>query len=616
MSASGRAGRGAVRVAANAERRSASAFVAGRWYEARLRRRGEARSIGGGERRGAGGTAARAGGTAARASKSAAALAICSLALTACFGGSGGKAQEGADASVAPADRQAFSKYETPVTLRIPHQYSDIALPEGDTSENNFVSRYLGEQTGVSIKYAWEAPSGVQYAAKMDYAIRSGDLPDAFVVDRQQFRQLTQDGLLADLTDAYGQYASTLVKSIYDATGGKALQEASFGGRLYGLPNVAIEADAPTYLWVRQDWLDKLGLAPPKTLDDIAKIAAAFRGIDRDGDGKADTVGIPVDREMVYGEKTGNNGLNGVFASFGAYPRKWVAGPDGKPVYGSIQPEAKTALALLAGWYKQGVLDQQFMLRQDSQDLVADNKAGLFFGPWWAPYFPLSKSISQDTKADWRVYAVPLDGAGRFNVSESPVTDRYLVVRKGYAHPEAALKLLNVFTRLERNQDPAAKGMLAVTEQLDTQLRNYYPFDLLLDYPDAIAQRHERLEQALAGTLDPGQLDQETKRLYDDTLTERESPRKNLDAWAGSTAYQLWGNVARSGTVKVQSFFADPPPSLATDWTRLQSLETETYAKIITGELPLSAFDDYAKRWHKEGGDRMAEVVRTVAGTK
>ncbi|MDG0792606.1 extracellular solute-binding protein [Cohnella ginsengisoli] len=313
------------------------------------------------------------------ASKIACALAIFALTLTGCFGGGGSKAKDAASASVDPADRQAFAKYDTPVTLRIPHQYSDIALPEGDTSENNFVSRYLGEQTGISIKYAWETPSGVQYAATMNYAIRSGDLPDAFVVDRQQFRELKEAGELADLTDTYGQYASTLVKSIYDATGGKALQEASIDGRLYGLPNVAIEADAPTYLWVRQDWLDKLGLAPPKTLDDIAEIARAFRQSDPDGNGKDDTVGIPVDRGMVYGEKTGNNGLNGVFAAFGAYPRKWIAGSDGRPVYGSVQREAKEALKLLAQWYKEGVLDQQFMLRQDSQDLEADNKAGIFF---------------------------------------------------------------------------------------------------------------------------------------------------------------------------------------------------------------------------------------------
>ncbi|CAI6065651.1 extracellular solute-binding protein [Cohnella sp. JJ-181] len=549
------------------------------------------------------------------AGKLSAALAVCALALTACFGGDGGgsRPKEGAEAAVAAADRLAYAKYETPVTLRIPHQFSDIALPDGDTSENNFVSRYIGDLTGVSIKYAWEAPSGVQYAAKMDYAIRSGDLPDAFVVDREQFRELAQAGVLADLNEAYGRYASTLVKSFYDATGGKALQEASIGGRLYGLPNVAIEADAPTYLWVRQDWLDKLGLAPPRTLEDIARIAAAFRGIDRDGDGKGDTVGIPVDRGMAYGEKTGNNGLNSVFAAFGAYPRKWIAGSDGRPVYGSVQREAKEALKLLAEWYRTGVLDQQFMLRQDPQDLVADNQTGIFFGPWWAPYYPLSKSISQDTKADWRVYAAPLDGKGRFNVSEAPVTDRYLVVRKGYAHSEAAIKLLNVFTRLERNQDPAARRMLAVTEQLDTQLRNYYPFDLLLDYPDAIAQRHDRLAEALDGKLDPGQLDQETKRLYDDSLTERESPRKNLDAWSGSTAYQLWGSVDRTDTVKIESFFADPPPSLADKWSSLLSLELETYAKIITGELPLSAFDDYVKRWYAEGGTLMAEAVRAAA---
>nr|WP_273387290.1 extracellular solute-binding protein [Cohnella zeiphila] len=522
----------------------------------------------------------------------------------------------GAPASGSPtddADRFAYERYESPVTLRIPHQYSDIQLPEGDTSENNFLTRYLTKMTGITIRYAWEAPNDAQYASKMDLSIRSGDLPDAFVANRAQFLELARSGQLADLTDIYGQYASTLVKSLYGSTGGKALKEASLNGRLYGFPNVAIEADEPTYLWVRQDWLDRLGLPAPQSLQDIASIAKAFRSADFDGDGKADTAGIPVDRSLVYDEKTGNNGLNGVFAAFGAFPKRWIRGSDGKPVYGSVQPEAKRALSLLAEWYKDGVLDEQFMLRQDAQDLVAENKTGLFFGPWWAPYYPLSKSISDDTKAEWQVYAAPENDQGAFVTGTSPVTDRYLVVRSGYAHPEAALKLLNTFTRMERNLDPNAPALIALTDQLGTQLRNYYPFDLLLDRPDAVITRHDRLVQALNGEIQPGQLDAETKQLYDSAVTERESPRKNLEAWSATQAYLLGGAVSKTKMEKVQSLFVDPTSTMTEKWAALQKLEQETYAKIITGELPLSAFDTFVEQWNAQGGDRiMAEVAVSV----
>ncbi|MBB6638049.1 extracellular solute-binding protein [Cohnella thailandensis] len=531
------------------------------------------------------------------------------MTLCSCWGGRSSESVSEATG----VDRLAYEPYDTPVTLRIPHLYSDIQLPEGDTSENNFVTRYLAEQTGISLRYVWEAPNDAQYASKIDLSIRSGDLPDAFVVNRAQFLELEKNGRLEDLTDVYRKYASQLVSSLYDATGGKALQEASVDGKLYGFPNIAIEADSPVYVWVRQDWLDRLGLPAPRDLDDIAAIVRAFRAADLDGNGQADTAGIPVDRALVYPEKMGNNGLNGVFAAFGAFPKRWIAGSEGQPVYGSVRPEAKQALALLARWYGEGILDPQFMLRQDSQDLVAGNQAGLFFGPWWAPYFPLSKSISSDTKAEWRVYAAPLDGQGQFATSDAPATDRYLVVRKGYAHPEAVLKLLNAFTRLERNRDPNVGPLLEVTERLGTQLRNYYPFDLLLDRPDAVVSRHDQLVQALDGKIDPETLDPETKRLYEDSVSERESPRKNLDAWSSSQAYLQGGEVSKTAMKKAEILYIDPTPTMALKWEKLQTLEQETYAKIITGGLPVDAFDSFVRKWYSEGGSQiMAEAASSL----
>ena len=46
-----------------------------------------------------------------------------------------------------------------------------------------------------------------------------------------------------------------------------------------------------TLLNVRQDWLDKLGLTVPKTVDDVYKVAYAFTYNDPDGNGKNDTIG-------------------------------------------------------------------------------------------------------------------------------------------------------------------------------------------------------------------------------------------------------------------------------------------------------------------------------------
>ena len=44
-------------------------------------------------------------------------------------------------------------------------------------------------------------------------------------------------------------------------------------------------------------------------------------------------------------------------------------------------------------------------------------------------------------------------------------------------------------------------------------------------------------------------------------------------------------------------------------WTGLQKLTDETYFGIITGQLPVDAFDEYVTTWKAQGGDEiLAEI--------
>lgn len=48
-------------------------------------------------------------------------------------------------------------------------------------------------------------------------------------------------------------------------------------------------------MWIRQDWLDNLGLEVPRTWDELAAVAEAFVTQDPDGNGEDDTIGILLD---------------------------------------------------------------------------------------------------------------------------------------------------------------------------------------------------------------------------------------------------------------------------------------------------------------------------------
>ena len=75
---------------------------------------------------------------------------------------------------------------------------------------------------------------------------------------------------------------------------------------------------------VRKDWLDKLGLEEPSTMDEVADMLRAFINDDPDGDGEADTIGLAM-RSDVYGEYPNNTfGIDNIFtAILGAYPSIW-----------------------------------------------------------------------------------------------------------------------------------------------------------------------------------------------------------------------------------------------------------------------------------------------------
>ncbi|WP_256757195.1 extracellular solute-binding protein [Cohnella sp. WQ 127256] len=518
------------------------------------------------------------------------------------------------------ADDPIYGKYEQPITVNIGFKIPDEKNNTGETNDNNPVSRYFESITNIKVVHSWEAKREEAFVQKVNLAIDSSDLPDAMVVDRNQLRKLIENDMIADLTEVYNKYGSSLVKAMYDSTKGIALQNASSGGKLYGLPNVAIEADAPSLLWIRQDWLEKLNLQPPKSFDDLERIALAFIERDPDGDGKRDTIGLPGDKKVVHGQqKAGLNEFDTLFSAYHAFPKNWIKDANGQVVYGSITPENKEVLTKLADWYKRGVIDNQFVLYKDAQEPIITNKAGIFFGPWWTPYWPLAEAVSNDTKAEWRAYAAPLDSEGKFITHMSPTTDRFLVVRKGYEHPEAVVKLLNVFTRLERRQDPNADEVKKLDEfsaRTGVQLRSYYPFDLLLDYADAITQRYVNVEKAMRGEIDPNSLDNDTKQLYGLSVAEKENPKKNMDGWKAVKASEYGGGVLyMTDMVQVRGIFYGTTTTMETEWTMLQKLENETFLQIIVGDEPISAFDDFVQEWKRLGGDRItAEVAQIVSG--
>ena len=318
-------------------------------------------------------------------------------------------------------------------------------LPKGETYENNAYTRYLREYFNIQNKDVFEEKDD-QYNVSVAVAMSSGNLPDLMLVGSfEELRQLVELDLIEDLTKSYENCLTDRIKDVYASYGEGMLDGVTFDGKIMAIPETNID-DGPNLLWLRRDWMDKLGLESPKTIEDAEAIVKAFIEKDPGGNGEGKTVGFVCDPEL-----SGECGYSSeylmdiVFAANDAYPKQWIEDENGDVSYGSVLPQAKDALAKLRSMYERNILDQNFLLRTsvNNIELITKGLCGSFFGPWWAANNPLMEAIAANPDAVWEPFLIQTDDDGSTSYYSQNPTYKYVVVRKGYEHPEIACKIVN-----------------------------------------------------------------------------------------------------------------------------------------------------------------------------
>ena len=188
-------------------------------------------------------------------------------------------ADEADDAAPGQNDDRAFQKFDHVVEVHYGYQVDpkDTSLPDGDSVDNNQYTRYLLDNYNIKVVCDWTAGSAADFQQKVSLAIASDSLPDAVLApNRNYLVQAARAGELADLSTVTNDYASKQVKEIMETTDGRAFTNATVDGVFCSLPNITVDTDGVYVYFIRQDWLDQLGLEVPKTVDDLGKAAKAF----------------------------------------------------------------------------------------------------------------------------------------------------------------------------------------------------------------------------------------------------------------------------------------------------------------------------------------------------
>lgn len=547
-------------------------------------------------------------------------LVLSALLLAACGSNSGNNAGNEANPSPQGAeqgnngqggpeqtDASPLGKFDPPIEISTVRMDNGVTnFYDGDTWDSNIWYKAYEEELGIKLKNGWIAPlAGNQYAEKMNVSIASTSLPDFFQVDGAQMQQLADAGQIMDLSEVYETFATPELKEMLTLDQGIGMRSATVDGKLMGLPVLNSYSDYAGFVWVRTDWLEKYNLAEPKTMDDVWNIAETFK---REQAGGPNTIGLPLRKDLL-GDL---GGVQQIFQGYHAYPGMWLEDGTGSLVYGSIQPEMKAALAKLQEMYQAGVIDREYGVKdyQKVCEVLTSGQAGIYFGGMADPLGCTQAGHDLDG-ALWK--PLPLvshdDQIANPGISVSP--GGFYVVNKNAKHPEALIKMLNLY--VDKWSTGASGPYFQAKQTGETQPFHYAPFQTTKINENVefyrVFARKQQGEDVSGEKQDYLEVVQRVEDYLNGNSKEwawyaifgTESTQQVIDYYLANELY-IFNGYYGPGTETMQEKNAI-----------LTKMESEMITRIIMGSATIEEFDKFVGEWKKLGGDKITEEVNAWA---
>lgn len=264
-----------------------------------------------------------------------------SLLLSACGGEKSKKqAAENIDTSSYPIKTDATLTYWTELNINLTASCNSMA-------ETPFAKK-LKENTGINVEYIHPSTSGV--SEQFSIMLASEELPDIIESRWYSFsggpQTAIDDGYIIPLNDYMDKYAPNY-RAYLDKN--KELDDMvkTGSGQYYCFPFVRGDDLLKTAsgAFIRQDWLDELGLEKPQTIDDWENMLRAFK------EKKGATAPFSC-LDAILSSTSIFAGAYGVCDTF------YVE--NDKIHYGPIENGYKEFLTTMNRWYKEKLIDNNF----------------------------------------------------------------------------------------------------------------------------------------------------------------------------------------------------------------------------------------------------------------
>lgn len=250
-----------------------------------------------------------------------------------------------------------------------------------------------------------------EYQSKLNLEVASGNTPDIMKVSAAQFKAFLEQDLLLPIED-YVEKMPNFMALYPDVLEDPTLR---VNGHLYFLNgNKSADNIIKSYwsLWIRKDWLDKLGLEIPTTLEEFKNVAIAFATQDPDGNGINDTFGYTGLNEV------SNGYMDPILGAFGVGQDDFVLDAEGNLVYSAATDAYRDALAWMKDFIATGAVDPDVSLMTTFdavREKVYRNQVGMMYFSW-AEFVkpPYNQTLAEMTPdAEWIQINAPVGPGGK-----------------------------------------------------------------------------------------------------------------------------------------------------------------------------------------------------------
>ena len=442
--------------------------------------------------------------------------------------------------------------------------------------------------TGVNIKFIH--PTVGQESEQFNLMIASDDLPDLICQSDRYKGGVTvgiDDGVFIDHTEVIDKYAPNY-KKFRESDEDRRRTTMDDKGRILGFYNIAPYSE---WIWfgalIKQEALDKTGLPVPETMDEWYNF---FK--------KCQEVGYK--SPLMFNTGSGTI-FTGYFCSaYGAYDWLFID-KQGKVQWGPVQPGMKDYLAEIRKWYEEGLIDKDFATRDFSSNMayaisadcaVAMDSPDTMWGVW-----------KEQNNIDFVAAPYPV-----LNKGDKPTTTYKHWKNGGWPtsitteckNVEAAARFLD-FGYTKKGWELCNFGLPDRTHKIDEKGMPYYQKESIMwNDPENIPLSNRVWKY----------------KLHQGPFVREEHNSNPLLVSPGSYS----GDIRKMWTEGTDASPAVPPVTFTSEessreadiGSKLATLRSETFLKIIMGQVPVSEFDNFVKTAEKMGLNEWLGIWQTA----